>query len=217
NPSILPLQVALPTKESYQNIRALPCTPGGSILFSHRIIHWGSAGNPDTCVEPRVALSVVYSDPEFEKPYIKPSVYTWGGEFPEFRVRLILVCCQMLVYYQRFNLTASDVRMCYEVVNDSGDVLEEEYKKKVCVEFCKAVRETGGVGMGDGEEEDSDEERMLEEMLENEEAFEDEFDDYDDYDDFEEGEGGEGGEEDDVEEDDFEEGLVGVPKRRKLK
>ncbi|GMH97381.1 hypothetical protein TrST_g8201 [Triparma strigata] len=217
NPSILPLLAALPTKESFQNIRALPCEPGESILFSHRVIHWGSKGNPETCTEPRVALSVVYSDPEFEKPYIKQEVYSWSPtdpEFPSFKVRLVLVCCQMLVYYQRFDLTAEDVRKCYDVVVESGDVLEDEYRKKVCVEFCKAVRETGGIGAdGDSEAEDSDEERMLEEMLDNQDAFEDEFDDFDDYEDGDDV-GGELDEDDNGEEEEL--GLVGKPKRRKL-
>ena len=39
-----PLEIALPNKEDYQNIRALPVSCGDVIMFSHRIIHWGSKG-----------------------------------------------------------------------------------------------------------------------------------------------------------------------------
>ena len=37
-----PLSRALPTKQSYQNIRALPRRAGESIIFTHRILHWVS-------------------------------------------------------------------------------------------------------------------------------------------------------------------------------
>lgn len=57
DPGVLPLHRALSRKETFQHVRALPTEPGGSILFSHRIIHWGSTGDKNTCVEPRMALS----------------------------------------------------------------------------------------------------------------------------------------------------------------
>merc|ERR1712176_1588190 len=38
-----PLRRALPNKQSYQHIRALPRKSGQSILFTHRLIHWGSS------------------------------------------------------------------------------------------------------------------------------------------------------------------------------
>jgi len=59
-----PMWRALPTKESFQNIRALPRQAGQSLLFTHRILHWGSRGNPNSLQnEPRVAISFVCSDP----------------------------------------------------------------------------------------------------------------------------------------------------------
>lgn len=39
-----PLEIALPKKEDFQNIRALPAPKGSVLMFSHRIIHWGSKG-----------------------------------------------------------------------------------------------------------------------------------------------------------------------------
>jgi len=64
-----PLLRALPDKESFQNIRALPCHPGRGVIFTHRLTHWGSRGDP-SCTEPRMAISFVASDPTFEKPYL---------------------------------------------------------------------------------------------------------------------------------------------------
>jgi len=39
-----PLPRALHCKQSYQNIRAVPAEAGSAVLFTHRIIHWGSKG-----------------------------------------------------------------------------------------------------------------------------------------------------------------------------
>jgi hypothetical protein len=35
---------ALHSKEQYQHIRAVPLRGGEAVVFSHRIIHWGSRG-----------------------------------------------------------------------------------------------------------------------------------------------------------------------------
>ena len=37
-----PLARCFDTKDAYQLIRALPCVPGEAVIFTHRIIHWGS-------------------------------------------------------------------------------------------------------------------------------------------------------------------------------
>eukprot|EP00978_Attheya_sp_CCMP212_P036942 scaffold170959_cov30-Attheya_sp.AAC.1 len=69
-----PLTRAVSTKESYQHIRALPRRAGESILFTHRILHWGSRGNPTSSTQqknkPRIAISFVASDASFEAPYL---------------------------------------------------------------------------------------------------------------------------------------------------
>jgi hypothetical protein len=39
-----PLPLALHCKQAYQNIRAIPAEAGSAVIFTHRIIHWGSKG-----------------------------------------------------------------------------------------------------------------------------------------------------------------------------
>ena len=213
-----PLSRALPTKQSYQNIRALPRKAGESIIFTHRILHWGSAGNPNISnLQPRVAISFVYSDVDFEAPYLtnfsmnveedRDGKQNPGGTYklslPPFKLRLLLVCSQLLIYYQRFNLSTQHLRACYDYCKQHADELNETYRTKVFVEFVKAMKESRD-GAGDdcydknttlAQEKDSpnnneedlsdDEEAMLEAMLENSEQFDDDFDDaeYDDSDD----------------------------------
>ena len=166
-----PLQRALPNKQAFQNIRALPREPGQSLLFTHRLIHWGSIKDPDA--SPRIALSFVCSDPSYEKPYIDPGYFT-EDKMPPFSIRLLLICAQLLVYYQRFDLTTECLRACYEYCKSMKKELEVSYRHKVFVEFVKAMKE------GTDDECDDDDEAMMEEMLEAEQAgygeFEDDFD-----------------------------------------
>ena len=202
-----PLSRALPTKQSYQNIRALPRKAGESIIFTHRILHWGSAGNPNISnLQPRVAISFVYSDVDFEAPYLtnfsmnveegkENPGSTYRLSLPPFKLRLLLVCSQLLIYYQRFNLSTQHLRACYDYCKQHADELNETYRTKVFVEFVKAMKESRD-GAGDdcndkntalsqakgnsnnNEEDDSDdEEAMLEAMLDNSEEFEDDYDD----------------------------------------
>ena len=69
-----PLSTALKDKESYQHIRALPLNPGEYVIFTHRIMHWGSKGRKSYTGEPRISLSVAFSDPTFEAPYFAESL-----------------------------------------------------------------------------------------------------------------------------------------------
>ena len=34
------------TEDAWQHVRAVPCSPGSAVLFSHRVVHWGSRGRP---------------------------------------------------------------------------------------------------------------------------------------------------------------------------
>jgi ectoine hydroxylase-related dioxygenase (phytanoyl-CoA dioxygenase family) len=60
-----PLHAALPNKEAFQHVRALPCAAGGAVIFTHRLIHWGSAASK-RAAQPRIAMSFVSADPTFE-------------------------------------------------------------------------------------------------------------------------------------------------------
>lgn len=153
-----PLRRALPTKESYQNIHALPRDPGQSVLFTHRIIHWGSRGcttddadSSDSAAgskvpPPRIAISFVCSDPSFEAPLLVNHATYFSSHqprptLPPFRIRLLLVCAQLLIYYQRFDLGRHVIKACYDYCKTYQDELEENYRKRVFVEFVKAMKE----------------------------------------------------------------------------
>ena len=189
NAATRPLRRALPSKESYQNIRALHAESGSSLLFSHRIIHWGNAGNPETTIRPRIAISFTYSDPAFEAPYLNSECCEFDANksscVPAFSIRLLLCCCQVLVYHQRLGIKRDFVMMCYDYVKENGPgKLEKSYESKVLREFVGAVKGSFKGGNVDDDDDsndsevcESDEERMLEEMLNQHEEFHDDFDD----------------------------------------
>ena len=170
-----PLSRALPNKESYQRIQALPRQPGQSILFTHRIIHWGSSSSSspristssteedddgdDEQPQPRIAISFVCSDPTYEPPLINPNHFSAFSSnknttsdntnddgsavvLPPFHIRLLLVCAQLLVYYQRFDITKATIKLCYEYCKQHAEELEENYRQKVFYEFVKAMKES---------------------------------------------------------------------------
>lgn len=66
--------MALPDKEAFQQVRALPAAAGEAVLFSHRIIHWGSAGSRDA-PHPRVSISFGFADDAFEVPPPRPHIH----------------------------------------------------------------------------------------------------------------------------------------------
>jgi hypothetical protein len=213
-----PLRLALPTKQSFQTIRALPRKPGQSILFTHRIIHWGSQSDADSKHPPRVAISFVCSDPEYEAPLVNPDYFT-DTKTPPFSIRLLLVCAQLLIYYQRFELSKDVIKACYDYCKEHENELEETYRRKVFVEFVKAMKEvraneTTNVDNGNkakangvqlvvtekGEYED-EEDAVMEEMLNAEVEGYGEFeDDYDELEEYNDGYAGRAESEDESEE-----------------
>ena len=49
-----PLVALLRSDSAVQSIRACPLPAGGAVLFSHRVMHWGSRGHP-RCTTPRLS------------------------------------------------------------------------------------------------------------------------------------------------------------------
>ena len=144
-----PLRVALSTKQSFQHIRCIPRQSGQSVLFTHRIIHWGSARPPyDETNQIRLppcrsAISFVSCHAEFESPFLIDSA-GWTGDSPTpppFGIRLLLVCAQMLMYYQRFEFPKDFLKACYDYCKEHDDKLGPEYRQKVFCEFVKAMQE----------------------------------------------------------------------------
>ena len=104
------------------------------------MIHWGSKSDDDH-ENPRIAISFVCSDPEFEAPLLSKDLWS-DDQLPAFEIRLLLICAQLIIYYQRFELKRDEINACYSYCKEHQDQLGTEYRKKVFVEFVKAMKET---------------------------------------------------------------------------
>eukprot|EP00941_MAST-03F_sp_MAST-3F-sp1_P002928 g2928.t1 len=148
-----PLQRALLRKEDYQNIRAVPVRSGSAVMFSHRIIHWGSSGRRGYHT-PRVAFSFAASDPSFEPAYF----LSGENAFPKkVNVRLALAAGQMISYYDRFQFSGDKLRFFYRLFKKGGDtIFHKSYREKVITAFVEATQETEKPFSQDDEDEDDD-------------------------------------------------------------
>eukprot|EP00892_Ulva_mutabilis_P009175 jgi/Ulvmu1/662/UM010_0033.1 len=172
-----PLRQALPDKEAFQHVRALPAAAGEAVLFSHRVIHWGSAGSR-AAPHPRVSISFGFSDDTFEAPYI-PRQHL---PLPPLRLRLALVAAQMLVYHQRFQPAPAQLQLYKAAVDAAGADLGAAFRRKAITEFVAAVREAherpaaaAGAAVSDDAVVDEAMEAMLDAELEGQNDFEDDF------------------------------------------
>lgn len=67
--------------QNYQRIRPMPLSKGSTLHFTHRVIHWGSAIDPEEGETPnRIAMSWVMGDTRFEEPAVldQSKLFTTG-------------------------------------------------------------------------------------------------------------------------------------------
>ena len=143
------------------------------MLFSHRLLHWGSRG---PCVDAqRISVSFAFADPAWEPPYLADDC----GSFPPLDVRLGLACGQLISYYQRFDVYGDKLRRAREIFKAAarGGAFREEYVRKVAMESAGALRlcelsaapeDDGDDGTANGEDDGDD--ALLEAMLDAAEA-----------------------------------------------
>lgn len=171
-----PLQVALPKKESYQNIRAIPLAAGTAVFFTHRIIHWGSKGRVGYHT-PRIACSFAGADDSFEPSYFSREHLP----FPPLELRVSLLAAQMLIYYQRFSFSAKQLSFFYKLYRKNKSEFCPSYVQKVEFEFVNSIKENEPVEQDNDNDDDDVMDDALNAMLE---AKMDGFDGFND--DFEE-------------------------------
>ena len=158
-----PLQAALKDRDHYQCIRNFTGPPGSAWYFSHRVLHWGSAQRSET--EPRVSISFVCADSDFEECYVarEKDVHTLS-----LTERIALVSAQMICYYQRFQFDESQLIWFWAEVDSHKALFSESYLEKTRGELIAALQEFSSLS-------DEAEELMLDLQLDSE--FQ--MDDYD--------------------------------------
>ena len=132
-----PLRRALADKAAYQAIRALPRCAGEAVVFSHRILHWGSAGDAGEAA-PRLAISFAHSARDFEAPYL-----TCEGA-PAPRQRLALAAAQMLEYFERFSPSPREIQQYLGAFERCKAFFDAAYARKVMANMAGAVKSAAG-------------------------------------------------------------------------
>eukprot|EP00803_Ostreobium_quekettii_P009772 evm.model.scf_316.1 EVM.evm.TU.scf_316.1 scf_316:5447-7886(-) len=177
-----PLAACLPTKEAYQDIRALPAEAGSAILFTHRAIHWGSRGRAGY-TKPRVSLSFGCSDDSFEAAYFSRD----DLPFPNLKLRAALMCGQMIAYHERFPCSPARLMLYMKVFEQEQSSFTGSYCQQIRREFVAATKEVQGIpkghptGLGDALEDDVLDKAldvMLDGALDGGDDFDDDFDDF---------------------------------------
>ena len=125
DPTVDPLKTIFSGPDAYQDIRALPCSPGSLVHFSHRIIHWGSAAR--TSAPPRVAMSWIIGDEAFEEPAF-PRTHL---PQPPLALRAGFVSGQLLSYGGQVRLKGAMRSICTRLFRGQRNVLTPWYVDKV--------------------------------------------------------------------------------------
>jgi hypothetical protein len=159
-----PLQLCLPRKEAYQHITAIPAEAGSAVVFTHRIIHWGSRGRgrpasyeaenansqtPLPPLEPRVCISFGFADDAYEPAYVSRAA---NLPFPPMAHRAALVSAQSIAYHERFHPGVRMLRLMHDAVTNPAvdGVFEAKYRKKVMFEYVQAAAAAAGGAGGKG-------------------------------------------------------------------
>lgn len=145
-----------------QRVLALPAPPGALVLFTHRLLHWGSAplqpppapaGEPPP--PPRLALSFAFADPAYEAPYLAAWPGGERGAPPPPRARLALAAAQALAYAHVTPPRAADAALFLAVVAAARGELAPAYAARAeaagaWTAFTAAARGRAGGGGGGG-------------------------------------------------------------------
>ena len=128
--------------EMFQDIVAVPLKAGEVLIFSHRVYHWGSAVTPNA-VEPRVALAMGFSDPDYKAPHLRGEVGV-ANDFPPLSHRVALCAAQMLIYNKRH---AGPWPLTHSIQADMATLLTlrnvfQAEEGAVQDEYCATVRKS---------------------------------------------------------------------------
>jgi hypothetical protein len=148
-----PVRGAVTCAGDFQKVLALPAAAGSVVAFSHRLLHWGSTpldpvpGQPRP--PPRLALSLAFSDADFERPYC--AALADAGPYPPHGVRLGLVAAQALNYDHQVPLTRRQARVYGALFEAAAAEFDGAYAERVMATakwstFKKSLAAGGGLG-----------------------------------------------------------------------
>jgi hypothetical protein len=94
----------------FQCIRCLPARAGSAVMFTSRLLHWGSKGKT-SAVAPRIAISFAASTDDHELPYFSRDLLP----LPPFCIRLALIAGQLIVYSEQEPYSREELEKFYSL------------------------------------------------------------------------------------------------------
>ena len=122
------LVAALPSPASWPDITAQPCSAGGVLCFSHRLLHWGSTPTSGAASTHRTALSFAMAAPSFVAPYFDAALY---APYPPLGLRVSLRAGQAIVYHSQAPVTKNQLALDRRTFARGRDFFSEEYAERV--------------------------------------------------------------------------------------
>jgi ectoine hydroxylase-related dioxygenase (phytanoyl-CoA dioxygenase family) len=135
-----PIFRCLSTKTKFQHVRCVPANKGSAVVFTHRTIHWGSAGRKGYEGEERIAFSFAASDASFETPYLLNSDDILP--FPKLYLRLALGGAQCVAYHDRFQFEPSVLHFFHNIYKDASSSFHSSYRAKIASEYMSGSETT---------------------------------------------------------------------------
>ena len=121
------LREALPSPASFGNIVAQPCSAGSLLVFSHRLLHWGSTAEPHA--PPRIAMSFAVADATFEDgPYFDAARFL---PFPPLALRVALRAGQAIAYDAQSPLSRAQLALDNRVFMAGAAFFSAAYVAKI--------------------------------------------------------------------------------------
>jgi hypothetical protein len=112
--------------KNFDAICAQPCSAGSAVVFTHRVIHWGS--RPQECQETRVAMSFAMASPLFEKGPFFSEKYL---PFPPLPLRVALRAGQAVAYAFQNPLTKSELALNTRIFSSNKKYFSETYSERI--------------------------------------------------------------------------------------
>lgn len=125
---------ALPGPSAWPGITAQPCEPGGVLVFSHRLLHWGSdargplPGATEAPQPPRTALSFAVADRAFAPPLFDAGTFT---PFPPLALRVALRAGQAIFYHSQAPLSRAQLALDRRAFASGARYFSGEYADRV--------------------------------------------------------------------------------------
>ena len=121
------IREGLPGPAAWGNVVAQPCEPGALLVFSHRLLHWGSAAEDNAA--PRVSMSFALADPAFESgPYFNAAEYL---PYPPLALRLSLRAGQGIAYNAQAPLSKAQLALDNRVFMSGARFFSAAYVEKI--------------------------------------------------------------------------------------